>query len=572
MQFTPQKMVGWYQVRQLMFTGLKALLSYIFGNYSDRREIQAALSGSDRFDFSQADELWFDYVADVGDGFNSTYSVAKLLAQEQLTIGKYQTQRGDILIMGGDQVYPTPEMQEYENRLKGPYSAALPRDHSQPSPALFAIPGNHDWYDGLTNFLKVFCQERHIGQWQTHQKRSYWAVQLPHRYWIWGIDIQLNSDIDQPQKNYFNDVVDQYMRPGDKVILCTAEPSWVFNDRYREEDSYERLRFFEQRFILDNQFELVATLSGDLHHYARYAKIEDDQETLQRITAGGGGAFLHPTHNLREHFRKVEDEELDLKAVFPNKEKSRQLVFKNLRFPFLNSSFSFFIGVFYLLLTWVLETDASRGAFSLLERLSNTSSLWLAFDAFFHVLIRSPLAFITGLLLVAGFTWFADENAGKSKYTWMIGLLHGGSHLLVCSLLIWAFASINLGYLGYEVISVVQVVLFAAEMLVLGSICGGTLVGLYLLLSNLVLGIHDNEAFSALHEEDYKNFLRFHITPTKLTIYPVGIEHIQKHWKKQKTKPLTFTGELPKVHLIESPIRIPLKATIPDAKISVASS
>jgi len=552
MQFTPQKMVGWYKVRQLMFTGLKALLSYIFGNYSDRREVQAALSGSDRFDFSQADELWFDYVADVGDGFNSTYSVAKLLAQERLNLNTHQTQRGDILIMGGDQVYPTPEMHEYENRLKGPYSAALPRDKSQPAPALFAIPGNHDWYDGLTNFLKVFCQERQIGQWQTHQKRSYWAVQLPHRYWIWGIDIQLNSDIDQPQKNYFSDVVDQYMQPGDKVILCTAEPSWVFNDRYREEDSYERLRFFEQRFILDNQFELVATLSGDLHHYARYAKIEDSQETLQRITAGGGGAFLHPTHNLRDHFRKVEDEELDLKAVFPNKEKSRGLTFKNLLFPYLNPSFSFFLGIYYLLLTWIVETDASRGAFSLLEQLSRTNGVWLAFDAFFHVLIRSPLAFMTGLVLVAGFTWFADENAGKSKYTWVIGFLHGGLHLLASSLLIWGFATINLDYLGLEVISVVQVVLFAAEMMVLGSVCGGVLVGLYLMGSNLILGIHDNESFSALHEEDYKNFLRFHLTSSELTLYPVGIKQIQKHWKRNgKT---TFCGKLPEAHLIESPV------------------
>ncbi len=552
MQFTPQKMVGWYQVKQLVFTGMKALLSYIFGNYSDRREVQAALSGSDPYDFSDADELWFDYVSDVGDGFNSTYSVAKLVAQEQLTFGSETTQRGDILIMGGDQVYPTPEMHEYENRLKGPYQSAFPRNNHQPSPALFAIPGNHDWYDGLTNFLKVFCQERHIGQWQTYQKRSYWAVQLPHRYWIWGIDIQLNSDIDQPQKNYFADIIEQCMQPGDKVILCTAEPSWVFKDRYRQEDSYERLRFFEERFILGNQLELVATLSGDLHHYSRYAKMENGEETMQRITAGGGGAFLHPTHNLNYHLRKVEDEDLDLKAVFPSKETSRKLGFKNILFPYLNPSFSFFLGVYYLLLTWVIETDASRGAFSLLERLSETTGVWLAFDAFFHVLIRSPLAFIVGLLLVAGFTWFADENAGKSKYTWIIGTWHGGLHLVVCSLLIWAFATINIRYLGLEVISVSQVVLFAVEMAVLGSICGGILVGLYLMMSNLLLGIHDNEAFSSLHEEDYKNFLRFHLTPTQLTLYPIGIKQVQKHWERKKQ--FVFSGKLPKAHLMEPPI------------------
>nr|WKN37793.1 metallophosphoesterase [Tunicatimonas sp. TK19036] len=571
MQFTPQKMVGWYQVKQLMFTGLKAILSSIFGNYSDRREIQAALSGPDMFDFSQQDELWFDYVADIGDGFNSTFSIASLLAQAHLRLDDNLTHRGSILLMGGDQVYPTPEMHEYENRMKGPYQAAFPACSDQTSPALFAIPGNHDWYDGLTNFLKIFCQERHIGQWQTHQKRSYWAVKLPHRHWIWGIDIQLNSDIDQPQKNYFADIIQQHMQPGDRVILCTAEPSWVFKDRYRQNDSYERLRFFEKRFILDNQFELVATLSGDLHHYSRYAKMVNGKETLQRITAGGGGAFLHPTHNLNKQLRKVKDENLDLKAVFPKKETSRRLGLQNFLFPFLNPSFSFFLGAFYLLLTWVLETDASRGLTSLLERLGSTDHLLSAFDAFFHVLIRSPLAFMLGLGLLAGFTWFADANAGKSRYTWIVGTLHGGSHLLVCSLLIWGFATVNLRYLNLEVISPPQVVLFALEMGLLGSVAGGVLVGLYLLLSNLVLGIHDNEAFSALQEEDYKNFLRFHLTPTQLTIYPVGIREIQKHWEPLGTQPQTFKGTLPEAHLIEAPIRLPIPIRVKDST-AVASS
>lgn len=571
MQFKPQKMVGWYQVKQLMFTGLKALLSSIFGNYSDRREIQAALSGPDMFDFSHDGDLWFDYVADVGDGFNSTYSVAILLAQPQLNVDGHSTQRGDILVMGGDQVYPTPEMHEYENRLKGPYQAAFPVCSDQPSPALFAIPGNHDWYDGLTNFLKVFCQERHIGHWRTHQKRSYWAVKLPHRYWLWGIDIQLNSDIDQPQKNYFADIIRQHMSPGDKVILCTAEPSWVFKDRYRQDDSYERLRFFEKRFILDNDLELVATLSGDLHHYSRYAKMVDGEEKLQRITAGGGGAFLHPTHNLNNHLRKVEDEDLDLKAVFPKKETSRRLGFQNVIFPFLNPGFAFFTGAFYLLLSWVLETDASRGLTSLLEQLSTTESMLLAFDAFFHVLIRSPVAFILGIGLIAGFTWFADANAGKAHYTWTVGALHGFLHLLLCCLLIWAFALINLGYLELTVISAPQVALFALEMLVLGSIAGGILVGLYLIVSNLVLGIHDNEAFSALQEEDYKNFLRFHLTPTHLTVYPIGIRHVEKHWQPRGTTPPTFAGKLPEIHLIEKPLRLHFSQTTEEEPIVLRS-
>ena len=211
-------MVGWYRVRQLVILGIKTLVSAAFGAYADRREIQAALSGPDVYDFSAEPDLWIDYTSDVGEGFASTYSVATLLARAQLTVDGHATQRGKLLVLGGDEVYPSPEIHEYDDRFRGPYTAAFPRQAATDSPALFAIPGNHDWYDGLTNFLKIFCQERFIGHWQTRQKRSYFAIKLPHRYWIWGIDVQLNADIDLPQKNYFRDIVASDMQAGDRVI------------------------------------------------------------------------------------------------------------------------------------------------------------------------------------------------------------------------------------------------------------------------------------------------------------------------------------------------------------------
>jgi hypothetical protein len=49
-------------------------------------------------------------------------------------------------------------------------------------------------------------------------------------------------------------------------------------------------------------------LSGDTHHYSRYQAVDG----TQFVTSGGGGAFLHPTHQLekdvsvRWNNRKVE--------------------------------------------------------------------------------------------------------------------------------------------------------------------------------------------------------------------------------------------------------------------------
>jgi hypothetical protein len=47
-------------------------------------------------------ELWFDFMADTGDGGNSTYSIARLLAQPSLKMGKLELPRSDLLVVGGD--------------------------------------------------------------------------------------------------------------------------------------------------------------------------------------------------------------------------------------------------------------------------------------------------------------------------------------------------------------------------------------------------------------------------------------------------------------------------------------
>ncbi len=104
--------------------------------------------------------------------------------------------------MGGDQVYPVPTAVEYENRMLGPYRAALPCASAE-APELFAIPGTHDWYDGLGNFTSIFCLERWIGGWKTSQRRSYFALKLPNAWWLWGIDIQFGASLDEVQLQYF---------------------------------------------------------------------------------------------------------------------------------------------------------------------------------------------------------------------------------------------------------------------------------------------------------------------------------------------------------------------------------
>ena len=167
--FTPQDEVRWLAPAELLRTAIKVGLSSVFADYADRREVQAALPATALTLAPDGDGgMWLDHVADLGDGFDPTYTVARLLAADAVEVDPPEgTQgaplhlpRGRLLVLGGDEVYPTPSSTGYEDRTKGPYRAALPPGAVDPAPFLVALPGNHDWYDGLTAFLRLFAQRR----------------------------------------------------------------------------------------------------------------------------------------------------------------------------------------------------------------------------------------------------------------------------------------------------------------------------------------------------------------------------------------------------------------------------
>ena len=322
------RMVRWYDPRLLGRVFVRTMVSSLAGQYADQRLVQAASDSASvaeikaRYDYSQTnphqkisiDEkgtYWVDYMADTGDGFESTYAMAYLLAQDSIKVnedGKSSTvlKAGDILIMGGDQCYPQATREEYKHRLLTPFNWAF--DTQEPQRKLFAIPGNHDWYDGLNAFDSLFCGSRdrltseagnrgaRIGGWQCQQHRSYWAIKLPHNWWIWGTDIQFSKYLDEAQVSYFEMMASE-MQPGDNLIICMAEPSWMLADFQGEDDEGN---FFKISTIARTAgANIRAIVAGDWHHYNRY---QTDQG-MHLITAGGGGSFLHPTHVLKNSIK-----------------------------------------------------------------------------------------------------------------------------------------------------------------------------------------------------------------------------------------------------------------------------
>jgi hypothetical protein len=309
------QMVDWFDPELLAKVGVRSILSATIGSYTDQRLIQAATDQAteeelkSRYDYSETGKpserlkpdasgaVWVDYIADLGDGFEPTFAMASLLAYDQLAVSGAEggLPAGELLIMGGDQVYPDATKQEYQNRLRDPYDWAFTTD--TPKRKLFAIPGNHDWYDGLASFSALFCSARdrisgglgaQLGGWRCHQHRSYFAIKLPHNWWIWGPDIQLVDNLDDSQRDYFDLMADQ-TRPGDKIILCLAEPSWLHHNY----DNLHEISMLARK----NGAKILAVLAGDWHHYSRYTC---DKLGIQFITCGGGGAFAHATHGLKK--------------------------------------------------------------------------------------------------------------------------------------------------------------------------------------------------------------------------------------------------------------------------------
>lgn len=216
---------------------------------------------------------------------------------------------------------PEKKQEIVENRLPG----ALPDTikgidyvDTEPLRPLFGIPANHDYYDGIDGFNRLFRRApfkdieenmwfeedegRFLLQIPTFtraQEASYIAIRLPFDWWMFGIDSE-NEKLDFRQKLYFKQIVEQRPR---KLILATPEPTTVFGKKADENDKtavymktiLESLGL-SQPFLTGGRIERLngdaeeetgdggesgdngdngetfcrLDLSGDVHHYARY--------------------------------------------------------------------------------------------------------------------------------------------------------------------------------------------------------------------------------------------------------------------------------------------------------------
>jgi hypothetical protein len=516
--FTPQRPVPWLAPLLLISAGLRTLGAILFGAYLDKRELQNSLDGH-WFDHSDAEggEIWLDYVADLGDGFHSTYSIAYLLALAQLEVGGETLPRGRLLLMGGDQVYPVASGDNYEMRMKGPYRAALPEPPpGRPRPTLFVLPGNHDWYDGLTAFLRLFARRKdgHIGGWLTEQRRSYFAVKLPARWWLFAIDEQFGAYIDDPQLLYFEKAARQ-IQPGERVILMTPSPKWV--KAADNPDTYDAIDYFVRTILLPAKADVRVMVSGDLHHYARYSGPE-----RELITCGGGGAYLLATHHLPDRITVPPEESLtryrspsrnyDLVSTFPSKADSRKLswgVFR--RVPTRNPGFATMLGIIQTLTMLAMAGAASQGG---------------SIQRLFSI----PLIFMLVVIMFGTIAFAQPPKSGAPHHArhWILGVAHGLFQIGLAVLGAWAWIHLPPHHWAWPGPLAVAAVVYGPIIGFLST----QLCALYLLIAGLNFDVNVNELFAGQGIEDRKSFLRMHLASDgTLTIYPIGVTTICREWE-----------------------------------------
>jgi hypothetical protein len=218
----------------------------------------------------------FAVLGDTGEGDASQYAVVPpLLAAAGDT---------DFMLVASDVVYPAGAKDEYAAKFLHPY-----RDYGAP---IFAVPGNHDWYDGLEGFMACFCGlPRPLdGGRAPVQPAPYFALDTgPLR--IVGIDVGILGRLDAAQGAWLRRVA--YGREVPK-LLVSGKPIYA-------NAAHDALPIkgggTVDEIVRDPRARFVAALAGDVHNYQRYP-VDIGGRTVQYVVCGGGGAYTNETHSI----------------------------------------------------------------------------------------------------------------------------------------------------------------------------------------------------------------------------------------------------------------------------------
>ena len=477
-------------------------------------------------------DVWIDYVADTGDDGEVSAAVAGMVfAEYALQDGSGRVlPRGDLLVFGGDTAYPLSSAPEIARRLTHPWNQVLARQ-GPPSRArvMLAIPGNHDWYDGLDGFARLFrrdpLRERAdrgdnpelITQLQLAESadpaesgralgRVYRQLHLDEIAGSFKLAEQALSEAYAVLTGRKVKRISRLWLIGYRAVqeasywllpLAPGLDLWGVDRHLRTMDFRQRLFFDERRTAVPGSRRILVSpdpaiamgepntpgqkilkacglslthdptcyLTGDSHHYERR-----EIGPSMHVIAGGGGSFVHGTR-VHRHPRGRKPA-----CAFPDANTSRRLA--------LSVPFQLVLGTAGLL------PHAGCAALAALQ---------------FWMFSASPLAgWLTTAVVAALAVFVMYQTVVKRRErpwaTLAVALAHGP---------LLAVAPIGVGWLLMRAMpAVASGLVDVAAMALVGPLIIG-----HFLLALVMTGLEHHHAYAVLGHPGYKCFVRLRVSP-----------------------------------------------------------
>jgi hypothetical protein len=474
--------------------------------------------------------LWVDWVADTGDDHDVSRAVGRMLFAEYVCDeagSDTVLPRGEILLFGGDTAYPVATADEIYRRLIKPWNEVLRgNDEVRARPRiLIGIPGNHDWYDGLDGFARLFRRRADAAEHiealsmeaareragSTHDRNVGLVARGLHLDEV-GTTLRMIRDAGRAIRAFWRGTkVDRLRRLTLEGYEALQESSyWALPlapgldlwgvDRQLGRLDYRQRAYFQARrrtigehagiwFVapdpaiafgeewpfgdrmlracrLSLERDRVLYQCGDLHHYER--------RTVQRslhVIAGGGGAFMHGT--------RIVPDPKPAAAAYPNATITRRLA---LQVP--------------------LKLMLGRAGYLVHMAAALIASMelgvgWHARQRFVWISVLTSAAIVWMLYVIAGHQRAHPRHvlAVAIPFGAVLGLLP-----LALSVLLHAAARF-LPLLGRDTL-----------VLIVNAFASAFLFGLFLAVCALS-GLEMQQPFTVLGHPGYKHFVRMRVSP-----------------------------------------------------------
>ena len=271
-----------------------------------------------RLGAADADAVSLLVAGDTGEGDASQYAVVPGLL----------SQAGGVAaaVICSDVIYPAGEIGDYRDKFYRPY-----RDLRAP---MLAMPGNHDWYDGLHGFMSHLCgidapmaAAPRAGGLRGLLTRLLWRKASTRA----RIATSRTCAVCARRPSRSSACRSRARTGRSTPDRCASSPSTPASrarstpirgagcgDVSRADTRPEGARSPGKPIyvngerhpcpiagggtvddvVRDPAANYVAAIGGDIHNYQRYPVTLPDGRTLQYVVSGGGGAFMHATHQI----------------------------------------------------------------------------------------------------------------------------------------------------------------------------------------------------------------------------------------------------------------------------------